>query len=191
MAIGTIILVLVGIYLLVIYNSRFKDKNLINRAIALLFFLGLIISASVILGFFVESIARFVTYPHVAFFVIPSMIATLFYRKFSAMKDIEIASLFVWGIISLLAGSFIGFFMTMDNPPLNGSDITDFSQNSWMFHVTLKNIGMYLLNTLVISIPYAMHSRTDNRIYSVIWSLIIVFLALIYAYVTTYLLYGL
>jgi hypothetical protein len=191
MAIGTFILALVGIYLLVVYNSRFEDKNLINRAIVILFFLGLLISASVILGFFVESIARFVTYPHVAFFVIPAMIATLFYRKFSAVKDIEIASLFIWGILSLLAGSFIGFFRTMDNPSLTYLDITEFSRNSWMLHVTLKNIGIYMLNTLMVSIPYAMHSRTDNKIYSVIWSLIIVFLALIYACVLTYLLYGL
>lgn len=107
------------------------------------------------------------------------------------MKDIEIASLFAWGIISLLAGSFIGFFMTMDNPSLAGSYSVDYSRNGWMLHLTLKNMGMYLLNTLMVSIPYAMHSRTENRIYSVIWSLIIVFLALIYAYVTTYLLYGL
>jgi hypothetical protein len=191
MAIGTIILALVGIYLLVVYNSRFEDQNLINRTIAILFFLGLIISASVILGFFIESIAGLVMYPYVAFFVIPAMIATLLYRRFSAMKDIEIVSLFIWGILSLLAGSFIGFFMTMDNPSLTYLDITEFSRNSWMLHVTLKNMGIYLLNTLMVSIPYAMHSRTDNRIYSVIWSLIIVFLALIYAYVMTYLLYGL
>jgi uncharacterized membrane protein len=191
MAIGTIILALVGIYLLVVYNSRFEDQNLINRTISILFLLGLIISASVILGFFIESIACLVMSPHVAFFVIPAMIATLLYRRFSAMKDIEIVSLFIWGILSLLAGTFIGFFMTMDNPSLTYLDITEFSRNSWMLHVTLKNMGIYLLNTLMVSIPYAMHSRTDNRIYSVIWSLIIAFLALIYAYVMTYLLYGL
>ena len=191
MAIGTFILALVGIYLLVVYNSRFEDKNLINRAIATLFFLGLIISASAILGFFIESIARFVTYPHVAFFVIPAMVATLFYRKFSSMKDIEIVSLFIWGILSLLAGTFIGFFITMDNPSLAGSYSADFSRNSWMLHATLKNMGMYLLNTLMVLIPYAMHSRTDNRMHSMIWGLIIVFLALIYAYIMTYLLYGL
>jgi hypothetical protein len=190
MAIGTIILALVGAYFLVRYNGKFEDQALLNRSMFILFFLGLLVSASVILGFFMEPIAGLVMYPTLSFFVISPMVATLFYRKYSPMDDIKILLLFSWGSFSLLAGSFFGFFMTMDNPVLTGFNPSGLSRDAWMLHATFKNVGVYLVNTLVVSISYAMHARTDNKILSVIWTIVILFLAVVYAYILTYLLYG-
>lgn len=190
MVVGIFILSLIGAFFLTRYNDKLEDKTFLDRSIFILFLTGFIISASESLGFFIESIQLLVLGSLTSAFVISALIATLFYRKYSPMNNMEIISLFVWGVIALFLGVFFGFLATMDNPALMSASPSDFTRNGWILYTTLRNIGIYLVSTISLSIPYTMHSRTNNKIFSAIWTLAIVFFPVIHAYVLFFLLYG-
>lgn len=153
-------------YLLVRHQERIADKDIFNRLVTVLFLIGAFLSATLTLpGFFVDEPIlwqRFVVDPlqPIVLYLIPTTLAVLLYRRIAIIPKSDIIGLIVWGIASLGIGTFIGFFMTMDNPLLNIHGPSEYSSNGWLLQIALRGIVFYILSTLVVCVPYVAHARS-------------------------------
>lgn len=157
------------------YYEKIEDKLLLNKLIILTFFGGIFLIGLYLVNLRIFKYGSFFLhndYIPLIFIFIPAVLAVLLYARFARVSMIGLILLFIWGIVALMAGMFIGFFATMDifadrgiEPFLMGS----FGKYEFIMWEFVIYIIKYLLYCVIISSVYVIHAKFKvNRIASLL-----------------------
>lgn len=155
-------------YLLLRYQKKIADKDILNKLIIVAFLVGAFLSATLTLpGFFIKdpiSWGRFADSFHpLVYFLIPAVLSVLLYVRITQISGVKLILLIFWGIVSLGVGTFLAFFAMMDNPLIIVHGPDEFSRSGWLLQIVLRGVLFYILNVSVLLAPYMLHAMLKDR----------------------------